>query len=167
MSVDVFVAPIKIWTWKSACHHKIMHARGHTEGNPDSVGPELERGPKQNLVHTYTFKYDVCLGFNKTLKCGLSFCCCSAKGQGVALLEREVQCQTRNSPGWRQQVDDRRLWQPWDLRQPGSHGRHSHILSQPCLGVHGARTQEWTYAQLKSDEDYPAQPGGCGALRGR
>lgn len=101
------------------------------------------------------------------LKGVLSLCCPWAKGQGVALLEREVQRQPRNSPGWRQQGDDRWLWQPRDLRQPGSHGRHSHILSQSCLAVHGARTQERTYAQLKSDEDYSAQPGGCGALRGR
>lgn len=85
-----------------------------------------------------------------------SFCCRWAKGQGVALLEREDQRQPRNSTGRRQQGDDRWLWQPWDLRQPGSHGRHSHILSQSRPAVHGAGTQERTHAQLKSDEDYPA-----------
>lgn len=117
--------------------------------------------------HPFTYLEIIIYVYDKLLNGDLSFCCRLSKGQGVALLEREVQRQPRNPPGRRQQGDDRWLWQPRDLRQPGGHGRHAHILPQPQPAVHGAGTQERTYAQLESDEDYPAQPGGRGALRGR
>lgn len=90
-----------------------------------------------------------------------------AKGPRVALLEGEVQRQPRNPPGRRQQSDDRRLRQPRHLRQPGGHGRHPHILPQSIAAPRGLGAQERADAELKPDEDYAAEPGGRGALRGR
>lgn len=142
------------------------------------VGLQFLAGPNLLNIHPRAMFYRLMTSYNVipqaqivhklrlvilVLACFFNKLCISA-GQSVALPERQIQHQPWNSPGWRQQADDLRLRQPRHMWQPSSHGRHAHILSQPSSGVYGPRAQERTHAQLKSDEDYPAQPGGCGAM---
>ena len=89
------------------------------------------------------------------------------QGEGLALPERQTNGQWGDPAGWWQQGDDWWLRGPYHLWQPGLHGRHPHFLRQPGTWEHVAFPQKWVDAELQSDADNAAQPGGSGKSRGR